>query len=168
MKTFIFRQIVAATTTAIIFSTLGACTTINHLERASSSEGETAAQAAVFRYIFTSNSAALKDRAATYCIDTGSAVSPRDPKPDLLSLLSDVRPAVQPISACRTGERVIDGVGRPALLFHLETTECDGITTCLFRGGYYEGNLSASSAIYRARLIDGHWQVSQEGPIAVS
>jgi len=168
MKLPIYSRVAAATTAAVLIAALGACATINRPKTASSTGGENAAKAAAFRYLFTNNASALNGNAAAYCIGSGSAATPTNPSPELLSLLSDVRPAVQPISACRAGERVVDSAGRPALIFNLETTECDGVTSCVFRGGYQEGNLSASMSMYRARFVDGRWQVAQEGPMAIS
>lgn len=146
---------------------LGACTTTGGGRAAAAGGGETAAQAATFRYLFANNASALKGDSAAYCIGMGGAQGASAPGRDLMAALSDVRPAVRPISACRSDARVVDASGRPALIFNLETVECDG-TSCLFRGGYREGNVSASSATYRARLVDGNWQVTQEGPMAIS
>lgn len=168
MKSLNYSRIAAATSAVIVTVALGACTTTSNSGTASSTGGETAAKAAAFRYLFANNASALKANAATYCIGSGPAATPTNPSPELLSALSDVRPAVQPISACRASERVVDSAGRPALIFNLETTGCDGVTSCFFRGGYQEGNLSASNAMYRARFTNKHWQVTQEGPIAIS
>lgn len=168
MKSPIHSRVAAATIAAFVIPALSACATTRSPKTALSSGGETAAKAAAFRYLFANNASALKGNAASYCIGSGPAATPKNPSPELLSSLANVRPAVQPISACRLGERVVDSAGRPALIFNLETTECDGVTSCFFRGGYQEGNLSASSAMYRARLVGGRWQVTQEGPIAVS
>ncbi len=161
-----FTTVLGRTFAVLSVAMLGACATTSRSDAGTG--GETAAKAAAFRYLFADNASALKTDAATYCIGTGPAAIPTDPDPALMAALADVRPTVQPISACRTGDRVTDAAGRPALIFHLETTECDGTTQCFFRGGYYEGNVGASTATYRARLVGGRWQVTQEGATAIS
>lgn len=145
-----------------------AATTTTAAREPESTGGEAAALAATFRHLFADNASALKSNAATYCIGTGTSGAVNDPDPELIAALADVRPAVAPASACKADVRVVDAQGRPSLLFTLRTVECDGRNNCVFEGGYYEGNLSASSTRYRARFGGGRWQVTQEGPIAIS
>lgn len=131
-------------------------------------EADTAAIAATYRYLFANNASGIKDRAATYCIGVGARPDIADPPPALLTALSDVTPKVHPASVCRVDERVVDAAGRPSLLFTLAPAGCDSPDNCLFEGGYYEANLSASHGRYRAREVDGRWQVTPEGPQAIS
>lgn len=159
----------AAAITGATALLLAGCATTGRTDAADTGfhGGETAAMAATFRYLFANNASALQRDAATYCIGTGTPPGLNNPNPELIDALADVRPSVSPASACRRGDRVVDAGGRPALIFNLRSLECDG-GNCLFEGGYYEANLSASSGRYRARWIDGAWQVTPEGPQAVS
>jgi hypothetical protein len=127
------------------------------------------AMAATYRYLFANNVSALQGGAANYCIGVGVR-SASDPPEALMTALAGVTPEVQPISSCRTAEtsQVVNTSGQPSLIFALAQIRCNGSTDCLFDGGYQEGNLSASRGRYRARLVNGQWQVSPEGPQAVS
>ena len=124
--------------------------------------------AATYRYLFAHNVSGLQDDAATYCLGVGRRSALSDPPPELLAALSDVRPEVEPASQCRIGAGVVGPDGRPALLFSLTPAVCGSADNCLFEGGYYEGNLSASHSTYRARSVNGRWQVTPVGPGAVS
>ena len=124
--------------------------------------------AATYRHLFTHNVSALQDDAAAYCLGVGTPSDLSDPTPALLAALSDVTPEVEPASQCRIGAGVTDPEGRPALLFSLTPAVCGSPDDCLFEGGYYEGNLSASHGTYRARSVNGRWQVTPVGPEAVS
>lgn len=148
--------------------TLAGCTTTVPGGRPAASGGETGAMAATFRYMFANNASAARSNVASYCIGTGTAPALTDPDPELLAALSDVRPKVVPASACKAGVRAVDASGQPVLIFNLRTVQCDGLDNCLFQGGYYEGNISASGGNYRARWIDGKWQIVPEGPQAIS
>ena len=77
-------------------------------------------------------------------------------------------PKVEPVSTCRIGDRVVNAASQPSLSFNLTTVRCEGPDNCLFEGGYYEANLSASNGRYRARKAGGEWQVTPEGPQAIS
>ena len=140
---------------------LGGCTTTD------GEPGEVAAMAATYRYLFANNASGQQDDAATYCIGVGARPELDDPSPALQAALSDVA-KVEPASTCQVGERVTDTDGRPSLVFNLTPLGCDGPDNCLFEGGYYEANLSASNGRYRARKAGGEWQVTPEGPQAIS
>jgi len=124
--------------------------------------------AATYRYMFVNNASALKSEAATYCVGIGTRSDLSEPPATLLKALDDITPDVRPASECRAAERAVNSVGQPSLIFSLVQVRCDSATNCLFQGGYYEGNLSASSGQYRARLVNGEWQVAPEGPQAIS
>ena len=129
--------------------------------------GNVAAMAATYRYLFANNVSGLQQGAATYCVGVGARPGLDDPSPVLLASLADIG-KVEPASTCTVGERVTDAEGRPSLLFNLALLGCDAPDNCLFEGGYYEANLSASNGRYRARKVGGEWQVTPEGPQAVS
>lgn len=140
---------------------LGGCATIDD------GPDDIAAMVATYRYLFANNASGLQDGAATYCLGVGTRPGLNDPSPALLASLADIA-KVEPVSACTVGERVTDADGRPSLLFNLASLGCDGPDSCLLEGGYYEANLSASNGLYRLRKVDGEWQVTPEGPQAVS
>lgn len=85
-----------------------------------------------------------------------------------MAMLSDVTPKVSPVSSCHRQTRVTDAEGKPALIFTVTAKGCSSADDCLFNGGYYEGNVSASGGDYRARRVNGVWQVVPEGPQAIS
>ncbi len=147
---------------------LAGCATDTRGAASSAGAAQTAAMAATFRYMFADNASALKVNAASYCVGTGAMPNLADPTPETLAALSGVVPKVAPASTCRTAERVTDGAGRPSLIFTLTSKGCASADNCLFDGGYYEGNMSASGGDYRARRVDGVWQVAPEGPQAIS
>lgn len=124
--------------------------------------------AATYRYLFANNASGLGSDAAAYCVGIGTRPGLADPPAALIAALSDVRPEVVPASACRVDARVENAAGEPSLLFNLAPFGCDADAGCLFAGGYYEANLSASAGRYRARRVGGEWQVTPEGPQAVS
>lgn len=141
---------------------LGGCMTMGD------AAGDVAAMAATYRYLFANNVSGLQQDAAAYCVGVGTRPGLDDPSPVLLASLSDVA-KVEPASACKVGERVTNAAGEPSLLFNLTPLGCDAPDSCLFEGGYYEANLSASNGRYRARQIDdGVWHIAPEGPQAVS
>jgi hypothetical protein len=128
----------------------------------------TDAMAATYRHLFANNASALQGRAANYCVGIGAGPALSDPPEAVMTALAGVTPEVQPASSCRAGEQVVNASGQPSLIFALVQVRCDGSTDCLFEGGYHEANLSASRGRYRARLVNGQWQVAPEGPQAVS
>jgi len=142
----------------------GACT----MTDAGGTAGTFEPMAATYRYMFANNASALKNDAATYCVGIGAGPVLSDPPAALLTALADVTPEVRPASHCRAGTRVVNAAGQPSLMFNLAKVRCESATDCLFQGGYYEANASASSGQYHARLVNGEWQVAPEGPQAIS
>ena len=128
------------------------------------------AMAATYRYLFANNASALQGEAANYCLGVGARSAASEPPEALMTVLAGVTPEVQPVSACRTTEtsQVVNMSGQRSLIFNLAQIRCNGSADCLFEGGYQEGNLSASRGQYRARLVNGQWQVSPEGPQSIS
>lgn len=144
---------------------LGGCATAS---QHSSPTPPADATVAAFRYLFANNASAFGAQVGTYCIGMGQRPDLSAPDAAVLAALSDVRPAVRPATGCRAAERATGPDGNPALIFNLEFAGCRSADDCLFRGGYYEGNLSASSGAYRVRRRDGRWTVAPEGPQAIS
>jgi len=89
---------------------------------------------AALRYMFANNLSGLQRSAGTYCVGLGQQPGLRDPSPQLLAALNDVRPTVRPASACRIeGPRVVDAAGRASLIFNVEVLRCMGDVRCARR-----------------------------------
>lgn len=135
-------------------------------EGAARASAPVAAQVAVFNKLFADNASGLKQDASTYCIDAGNEGSTRQ----VTAALRD-NAKVKPASACDIstgGNGVFDRQTRQrALMFRTKTVSCSG-SECLIRGGYYEGNVSAQTSLYRVSLVGGQWSVTMEelGPIS--
>lgn len=134
-------------------------------------EAPVGAQVAVFGEIFRSNVSALKNDAGSFCISTGPDQESKATDPAVLAAFRD-NPKVKPATACEVnagGNGVVDRQTRqPSLLFNVRTASCVSDSDCLLFGGYYEGNLSAQTNRYRARLVDGAWTVTMDemGPVS--
>ncbi len=154
---------------------LSACATtgspIDGRESASAAEAPVAAQAAVLETVFARNASGLGSSSPTYCVRAGRVEGRADVTRNVVAVLRD-NPKVKPASACEVakgGNGVFDRQTRQrALTFSVVSQSCASSTECLIRGGYYEGNLSAQTNLYRARLIDGRWVVTLEqmGPVS--
>lgn len=157
-----------------LLGALAACSTMGVPEgRGATAQGGSkappAAQAAVLREIFRSNASALKDSAQSYCVSTGPDRESNNADPAVLAELRD-NPKVKPASACEiAGSGVVDReTRRPSLSFNVNTAACSSDTDCLIAGGYYEGNMSSQTNRYRARLMNGVWNVTMDelGPVS--
>lgn len=97
---------------------------------------------------------------AAICISNQGFRPAGDPAPQLVALLSDVRPPVRPWSACRwTDERPVEiATGRPAVQI-AHSISCSDVTHCAGTGGYAYGNMAAASFNYSMEWRDGHWVV---------
>lgn len=125
-----------------------------------------AAQVAVFNELFANNASSLQQNAATFCIDAGNEETTRQ----VTAALHD-NAKVKPASACEIradGQGVYDRHTQQRALMFRTTTESCSVSECLIRGGYYEGNVSAQTSLYRAILSGGRWSVKVEelGPIS--
>lgn len=125
---------------------------------------------AALRYMFANNLSGLQRSAGTYCVGLGQQPGLRDPSPQLLAALNDVRPTVRPASACRIeGPRVVDAAGRASLIFNVDVLRCMG-DACVVRAGYYEANASAAAGEYTLYRSGGRWRVDPSrtapGPVA--
>jgi len=127
------------------------------------------AQAAVLETVFGSNASALQTNSPIYCIQAEGGDGRPDMTPQVLAALNG-NPKVRPASACEiAGGGVVDRQTRQrALTFNVATQSCSSATECLIRGGYYEGNVSSQTNIYRARLVNGRWIVVLEEMGAIS
>ncbi len=138
---------------------------------ASATEAPVAAQAAVLETLFARNASGSGSSAPTYCVRAGGVEGRTDVTRNVVAVLRD-NPKVKPASACEIaagGNGVFDRQTRQrALTFSVVSQSCSSSAECLIRGGYYEGNLSAQTNLYRARRVDGGWVVMLEemGPVS--
>jgi hypothetical protein len=97
---------------------------------------------------------------AAICISDEGFRPARDPAPELVALLSDVRPPVRPWSACRwTDERPIEtATGRPAVQV-AHSISCSDLRHCAGTGGYAYGNMGAASFNYSMEWRAGKWVI---------
>lgn len=152
---------------------LSACATTaatNGQMAAAGAPAPVAAQVAVLQSLFGANAASLQAASQTYCVRSGGEGGSADMTQAVVAALRD--PKAKPASACEIVEGdggIIDRQTRQrALMFTVATEHCPSATECLIRGGYYEGNLSAQTNLYRARLANGRWTVSlvEMGPMS--
>jgi hypothetical protein len=97
---------------------------------------------------------------AAICISNQGFRPARDPAPELVALLSDVRPPVRPWSACRwADERPIDiATGRAAIQI-AHSISCRDLTHCAGTGGYAYGNMAGASFNYSMEWRGGRWAI---------
>jgi len=129
--------------------------------------GHDALLEAAFRFQFTHNHSALKNRAAVFFIGIGEH---QDPDEALLERFSGHVPPVRAISEADTsGNRVIDPAsGRAALIFRIDDIRFDTPRSAIMQGGYLEGVVSASWITLQGKCRAGTWIVSHDGPEKLS
>lgn len=116
---------------------------------ASRSAAEPEIYEAVFRYQFDHNASAIQQKAARFCL---SLPGERMPAADFLRRFEGNRPPVVADSQCSRGSR-------GDLYFRIQKLDWRKDGEVWVRGGYWEGNLSSSTEIYRAVLENGKWVI---------
>ncbi len=113
---------------------------------------------AVFRYQFDHNASGIQKKAAKYCLELPGE---RPPDAAFLQRFAGNQPPVVTADQCerRSGKNLFFRINR--LDWHKETE-------VWVRGGYFEGNLSASTESYRVQLKDGKWVVTGARMEAIS
>jgi hypothetical protein len=102
---------------------------------------------AVFRYQFQHNASAAQQRAKAYFL----TVRGSDPPAEFLRRFARHTPPVKRGSQFRAGG---------GLQFRIDSFKWTGDNTAEVRGGYYEGNLSASGNTFRVQKTDSGWKVT--------
>lgn len=113
---------------------------------------------AVFRYQFDHNASSIQKKATKYCLELPGE---RPPDAAFLQRFAGNQPPIVTADHCerRSGKNLFFRINR--LDWHKETE-------VWVRGGYFEGNLSASTESYRVQLKDGKWVVTGARMEAIS
>jgi hypothetical protein len=113
---------------------------------------------AVFRYQFDHNASALQKGAEKHCLSL-----PREkmPSAEFLKRFESDRPPVVAADRCerRSGK---------SLFFRVQRFDWRGDNEVWVRGGYWEGNLSSSTEMYRVQKENGKWVVKAARMEAIS
>jgi hypothetical protein len=104
---------------------------------------------ALFRFQFLHNKSAVQQKAKAYFL----SIEGKDPANEFLARFKRHQPEVRLGSAFQEGE---------GLKFRIESLTWIDDSTVEARGGYYEGNLSASGNLYRIVRKDGKWIVESD------
>lgn len=113
---------------------------------------------AVFRYQFDHNASAIQKRAEKYCL---SLPGEKMPGAELLRRFEGNRPPVAAASQCerKAGKN---------LFFRVQKLDWRNDKEVWVRGGYWEGNLSSSTEMYRVVNDNGKWIVKGARMEAIS
>ncbi len=110
---------------------------------------------AFFRYKFENNHSGAQQNADAYFLQ----IEKKDPSPKFLGRFKKHSPPV------KKGSEFVMGKG---LLFRIDSYKQVGRNSVEIRGGYYEGNLSASWATYIGLKEKGKWTFKSVGPVIVA
>jgi hypothetical protein len=119
---------------------------------------ETDIAEAVFRYQFEHNASAIQQKADHYCL---SLPGERSPDAAFLHRFDGNKPPVSTADECerKSGHD---------LFFRVQRFDWRSDGEVWVRGGYWEGNLSASVESYRVRRKNGKWVVDGARMEAIS
>ena len=118
---------------------------------------------AVFRWQFVHNASAQQQRAQVYFIAIGEKDT--DPSDDFLQRFAGHDPPVRKWSDSHyvQGQGILDKkTGARGLAFHATITQWLSDNTVIVRGGYEEGELSASGNTYTVMKENGTWKVTKD------
>ncbi len=110
---------------------------------------------AFFRYKFENNHSGAQKNADAYFLQ----IENKDPSPKFLGRFKKHSPPV------RKGSEFVMGKG---LLFRIDSYKKVGSNSVEIRGGYEEGNLSASWATYTWERKNAKWVLKSVGPVIVA
>ncbi len=108
-----------------------------------------------FRYKFENNPSGAKKNAAAYFLQ----IEKKDPSPKFLARFKGHTPPI------KKGSEFVMGKG---LLFRIDGYKQVDKNSVEIRGGYSEGNLSASWASYTWVRKNGKWVLKSVGPVVVA
>jgi hypothetical protein len=113
---------------------------------------------AVFRYQFDHNASGLQKGAEKHCL---SLTGEKMPGAEFLKRFESDRPPVVAADRCdrRSGKN---------LFFRVQRFDWRGDNEVWVRGGYWEGNLSSSTEMYRVLKENGKWVVKGARMEAIS
>ncbi|HEX9963794.1 MAG TPA: hypothetical protein VGB04_02290 [Allosphingosinicella sp.] len=118
---------------------------------------------ALYRHQIGNNASGGQRNVALLCLGAG----PRpdglsDPPAPLLARFAGHEPEVKGVSACRWNEThwADRSTGAHAIVHYVTGLDCPSATRCTGRGGYLEGNMSASGSRFELERRNGRWQVT--------
>lgn len=119
---------------------------------------------ALYRHQIRSDAGGQQD-VALICLGTGSnSQQLADPSDSVLARFRGHRPPVKGVSACRwTDTHWTDrATGGRAIVHYIAEISCRSPLHCTARGGYLQGNLSASGNRYVLERKKDGWQVTSD------
>jgi hypothetical protein len=120
------------------------------------------AAVALYRHQIGNNASGGQRNVALLCLGAGPGPDRlSDPPAELLARFAGHKPAVKGVSACRWNDIhwADRSTGGQAIVHYMTDLACASATRCTARGGYLEGNLSASGNRYELQRKIGRWQV---------
>ncbi len=117
---------------------------------------------ALYRHQIGNNASGGQRNVALFCLGAGPGPDRlSDPPADLLARFARHRPRVEGVSACRWNDvRWADrATGAQAIVHYVTRLDCPSPVRCTARGGYLEGNLSASGNRYELERQGRRWRV---------
>ncbi len=120
---------------------------------------------ALYRHQIGNNASGGQRNVALLCLGAGTGPDRlSDPPAGLLARFGRHDPPVKGFSACRWNDvRWADrATGARAIVHYVTDLSCTSASRCTARGGYLEGNLSASGNRYELERGNGRWQVTAD------
>lgn len=120
---------------------------------------------ALYRHQIGNNASGGQRNIALLCLGAGTHPDRlSDPPERLLARFSRHDPPVKGFSACRWNDIhwADRATGAQAIVHYVTELSCASATRCIARGGYLEGNLSASGNRYELERRNGRWQVASD------
>ena len=120
---------------------------------------------ALYRHQIGNNASGGQRNVALLCLGAGTHPDRlSDPPAGLLARFSRHDPPVKSFSACRWNDIhwADRTTGAHAIVHYVTDLACASPTRCTARGGYLEGNLSASGNRYELERRNGRWQVTAD------
>jgi hypothetical protein len=120
---------------------------------------------ALYRHQIDHNASGGQRNVALLCLGAGATPDRlADPPAGLLVRFGGHKPPVKGVSACRWNDVgwAERATGARAIVHYVTDLTCPTPTRCTARGGYLEGNLSASGNRYELERRNGRWQVTAD------
>lgn len=127
--------------------------------------GNLDAAEALYRHQIGDNASGGQRNVALLCLGAGPKPDRlSNPPADLLVRFSRHVPAVRGFSSCRWNDThwADRATGAHAIVHYVTDLSCDSPVRCTARGGYLEGNMSASGNRYELERRSGRWLVTAD------
>ncbi|HEX8625460.1 MAG TPA: hypothetical protein VF782_10310 [Allosphingosinicella sp.] len=129
------------------------------------SDSNLGAAEALYRHQIGNNASGGQRNVALLCLGAGPKPDRlSDPPARLLARFGGHKPPVKGVSHCRWNDIhwADRSTGAHAVVHYVTNLSCVSAARCTARGGYLEGNLSASGNRYELELRNGRWQVTAD------